>query len=144
SYPFTGRAVGRFRLGHRGQRRASDMPLTIHAAGEQIRAGRRAPGELLEECLARIDRYEERVRAWVLVDRDGARAEARQREQELKRGQWRGPLHGVPLGVKDIVDVFDWPTAAGSRRWQHSIARHDATVVRRLREAGAVLVGKTV
>jgi aspartyl-tRNA(Asn)/glutamyl-tRNA(Gln) amidotransferase subunit A len=117
---------------------------TIHAAAADIRAGRLSPVDLLESCLERIDRYEERIRAWVLVDRDGARAEARRLADELKRGQYRGPLHGIPIGVKDIFDVFDWPTAAGSRLWASSIARQDATVVRKLREAGAVLVGKTV
>jgi aspartyl-tRNA(Asn)/glutamyl-tRNA(Gln) amidotransferase subunit A len=64
--------------------------------------------------------------------------------QELRKGPWRGPLHGIPIGIKDIFDMFDWPTAAGSRLWQNSIARQDATVVDRLRRAGAVLVGKTV
>src|SRR6266851_5133320 len=118
--------------------------LTIHAAAEEIRQGKLSPVELLEACLQRIDRFEEKVRAWVLVDRDGARAVAKERELELHRGQWRGPLHGIPLGIKDIIDVFDWPTAAGSRLWQNSIARQDATVVRKLREAGAVLIGKTV
>jgi aspartyl-tRNA(Asn)/glutamyl-tRNA(Gln) amidotransferase subunit A len=117
---------------------------TIHAAAADIRAGRLSPVDLLESCLERIDRLEERLRAWVLVDRDGARAEARRLADELARGQYRGPLHGIPVGVKDIFDVFDWPTAAGSRLWTGSIARQDATVVRRLREAGAVLVGKTV
>lgn len=117
---------------------------TIHAAAADIRAGRLSPVDLLETCLGRIDRLEERVRAWVLVDRDGARAEARRLTEELKRGQYRGPLHGIPLGIKDIFDVFDWPTAAGSRLWANSIARQDATVVRKLREAGAVFVGKTV
>ena len=117
---------------------------TIQAAAEEIRQGRLSPVDLLESCLRHIDRYEEKVQAWVLVDRDGARAAAKEREQELRRSQWRGPLHGIPLGIKDIFDVFDWPTAAGSRLWRNSIARHDATVVRRLRQAGAVLVGKTV
>ena len=56
----------------------------------------------------------------------------------------RGPLHGIPIGIKDIYDVFDWPTAAGSRLWKNSYARQDATAVRKLREAGAVFVGKTV
>src|SRR5207245_8808411 len=63
---------------------------------------------------------------------------------ELRRGQLRGPLHGMPVAIKDIFDVFDWPTAAGSRLWAQSIARRDATVVQRLRRAGAVLLGKTV
>src|SRR5204863_4206743 len=91
-----------------------------------------------------IDRYEPRVRAWVLVDPDSARAEARRLTAELRQGRCRGPLHGIPIGVKDIFDVFDWPTAAGSKLWAQSIARRDATVVNRLRQAGAIILGKTV
>src|SRR5437762_8023655 len=120
------------------------MTPTLHAAAEDIRVGRRSPVEVLEACLERLDRYEPHVRAWVLVDRDGARAEAGRLTRELRRGHHRGPLHGIPVGVKDIFDVFDWPTAAGSRLWRQSVARHDATAVRRLRQAGAVLLGKTV
>lgn len=71
-------------------------------------------------------------------------ARAEECAREIERGGWRGPLHGIPLGIKDIYDVFDWPTAAGSRLWKNSIARQDAAVVRRLRQAGAVFVGKTV
>ncbi len=118
--------------------------LTIHAAAEEIRHGRLSPVELLETCLRRIDELEPKVRAWVLVDRERARAEAQERAEELRRGHWRGPLHGIPLGIKDIIDVFDWPTACGSKLWQNSIARQDAVVVQRLRAAGAVFVGKTV
>jgi aspartyl-tRNA(Asn)/glutamyl-tRNA(Gln) amidotransferase subunit A len=120
------------------------IPTTLHAAGEQVRQGRLSPVDLLERCLGRIDRLEPRVHAWVFVDRDGARAAAESLADEVRRGQWRGPLHGMPLAIKDIFDVYDWPTAAGSRLWAQSIARHDATVVRRLRQAGAVLLGKTV
>jgi Asp-tRNA(Asn)/Glu-tRNA(Gln) amidotransferase A subunit family amidase len=116
----------------------------IHSAAEEIRQGRLSPVAVLEQCLSRIDRYEERVRAWVLVDRAGAMEQARRAEAEIKAGGWRGPLHGIPLGIKDIIDVFDLPTAAGSRLWKDSIARQDATVVRRLRSAGAVIMGKTV
>jgi aspartyl-tRNA(Asn)/glutamyl-tRNA(Gln) amidotransferase subunit A len=118
--------------------------LTIHEAAAAIRERSLSPVDLLETCLQRIEQVEPRVRAWVFVDRDGARAEAKRCADEVRRGQWRGPLHGVPLGIKDIIDVFDWPTAAGSRLWANSIARQDATVVRRLRAAGAVFVGKTV
>ncbi|HXG11560.1 MAG TPA: amidase [Gemmataceae bacterium] len=123
--------------------RATDS-LTIHQAAAALRAGRLSPVDLLETCLANIDRFEAQVRAWVFVDREGAYAEAERLTAELKRGQYRGPLHGIPLGIKDIFDVFDWPTAAGSRRWINSIARRDATVVQRLRQAGAVFLGKTV
>jgi aspartyl-tRNA(Asn)/glutamyl-tRNA(Gln) amidotransferase subunit A len=117
---------------------------TIHAAAEDIRRGRLSPVDLVKSCLERIERCEERVRAWVLVDGEGALARAEECTREIERGGWRGPLHGIPLAIKDIFDVFDWPTAAGSRLWKNSIARQDATVVRRLRQAGAVFLGKTV
>src|SRR5262245_21466479 len=109
------------------------MLLTIHTAAAEIRQGRLTPVELLDACLARIDRHEPDVKAWVLVDRERARADAELLAAELKRGHRRGPLHGIPLGIKDIADVFDWPTAAGSRLWARSVARRDATVVERLR-----------
>src|SRR5438045_3909772 len=116
---------------------------SIHAAAAAIRANV-SPVEVLEACLGGIDRREERLRAWVFVDRARARADAERLAAELRRGQWRGPLHGIPLGVKDIFDVFDWPTAAGSRLWENAVARQDAVVVQRLRQAGAVFLGKTV
>ncbi len=92
----------------------------------------------------RIDELEGKVRAWVFVARDEAREQARNLTKELERGHYRGPLHGIPIAVKDIFDVFDWPTAAGSKLWANSIARQDCTVVERLRSAGAVFMGKTV
>lgn len=119
-------------------------PMTITEAAEFIRKGELTPSELLEQCLARIDRYEDRVRAWVYVDGDGARERAECLTAELKRSGPRGPLHGIPVGIKDIVDVFDMPTGCGSKRWANSYARRDATCVERLRQAGAVILGKTV
>jgi aspartyl-tRNA(Asn)/glutamyl-tRNA(Gln) amidotransferase subunit A len=117
---------------------------TLHTAADDIRAGRRTPVDLLEACLERIDCLEERIHAWVFVDREGARADADRLTSEQRRGYLRGPLHGIPIGIKDIFDVANWPTAAGSRLWKDSIAHQDATVVQRLREAGAIFVGKTV
>ena len=122
----------------------TDGPRTITAAAELIRRGDLTPSELLEQCLARIDRYEPRVKAWVVVDRDGAREQAARLTAELKAGTNRGPLHGIPVGVKDIIDVFDLPTGCGSKLWANSVARRDATCVSRLRQAGAVILGKTV
>ena len=119
-------------------------PATIHAAAELIRSGQLSPTELLEQCFQQIDRYEEKVRAWVFVAHEDARQQAEELTQELKRGNYRGPLHGIPIGVKDIIDVREWPTAAGSKRWANAIAREDAEVVAKLRTAGAVFVGKTV
>ena len=117
---------------------------TIHQAAEQIRTRKLTPIDLLDQCLARVDQLEGKVRAWVFVARDEAREQAEKLTKELERGQYRGPLHGIPVGVKDIFDVFDWPTAAGSKLWANSVARRDCAVVERLRQAGAVLMGKTV
>ena len=119
-------------------------PRTITEAAEFIRRGELTPLDLLNQCLARIDRFEPKVRAWVVVDRDGARGQAERLTAELKAGQNRGPLHGVPIGIKDIIDVFDLPTGCGSKLWAKSYARKDASVVERLRQAGAIILGKTV
>ena len=120
------------------------MPRTITEAAELIHTGQFTPVDLLDQCLANIDRYEPKVRAWVVVDRDGAREQAERLTAELKAGRDRGPLHGIPIAVKDIIDVFDLPTGCGSKLWANSIARKDASVVQRLRQAGAVIMGKTV
>jgi Asp-tRNA(Asn)/Glu-tRNA(Gln) amidotransferase A subunit family amidase len=117
---------------------------TIHEAAEAIRGKRVTPLDLVEQCLDAIERWEKHVHAWVFVDADYARAEAKRLGDELEKGYSRGPLHGIPIGVKDIYDVFDWPTACGSKLWANSIARQDAPVVASLREAGAIFVGKTV
>jgi Asp-tRNA(Asn)/Glu-tRNA(Gln) amidotransferase A subunit family amidase len=117
---------------------------TIYAAAEAIRKGALSPVELLEKCLDAVDLYEPRVRAWVLVDRVGARQEAERLEKAARQGEWRGPLHGIPVGIKDIIDVEGWPTAAGSRLWANKVATRNASVVTRLRQAGAILLGKTV
>ena len=119
------------------------MYRTIRDAAAALRGGKLTCAELLEACLARIDQHDARIRAWVVVDRDGARQAAARADAERKAGLDRGPLHGIPVGVKDIIDVFDLPTACGSALWQNSIARRDAPCVARLREAGAVIVGKT-
>jgi aspartyl-tRNA(Asn)/glutamyl-tRNA(Gln) amidotransferase subunit A len=120
------------------------MYSTLHAAANAIRKRQTTPLQLVEQCLAAVDRWERRVRAWVFIDREGAIAEAKRLGQELEKGTYRGPLHGIPIGIKDIFDVFDWPTAAGSKLWARSVARQDAVVVERLRRAGAIFLGKTV
>jgi Asp-tRNA(Asn)/Glu-tRNA(Gln) amidotransferase A subunit family amidase len=117
---------------------------TIHAASELLRAGRLTSRELVETCLATIDRFEPRIRAWVTVDAEGARAQAQQLDEELRAGRRRGPLHGIPIGIKDIINVAGWPTLAGSRLRAGNVASQDAAVVSRLRAAGAVILGKTV
>jgi aspartyl-tRNA(Asn)/glutamyl-tRNA(Gln) amidotransferase subunit A len=119
-------------------------PITITDAAKRIRSGELTPSSLLEICLARIDRYEPKVRAWVYLDRERARREAELLTKELKEGLDRGPLQGIPIGIKDIIDVYDMPTGCGSKMWANSYARRDATCVERLRQAGALILGKTV
>jgi aspartyl-tRNA(Asn)/glutamyl-tRNA(Gln) amidotransferase subunit A len=121
-----------------------DGPLTIVDAMPMIRDGRLTPRSLLEQCLTRIDAYEPRVKAWAYLDRDRARREANELTEQLKSGQDRGPLHGIPIGIKDIIDVYDMPTGCGSKLWANSFARRDAEVVAKLRQAGALILGKTV
>jgi aspartyl-tRNA(Asn)/glutamyl-tRNA(Gln) amidotransferase subunit A len=121
-----------------------DGPLTIAAAAPLLRSGELTPSTLLEQCLARMDAYELFVKAWVHVDRERARREAAVLSEELTLGKDRGPLHGIPMGIKDIIDVFDMPTGCGSKLWANSYARHDAEVVANLRRAGALILGKTV
>ena len=84
--------------------------LTISAAQEAIRAGPLTAGELLDRALARIRRDEERIHAWVLVDEAGPRVAAEQLDRATARGQPLGPLHGIPIGVKDLIDVAGMPT----------------------------------
>lgn len=117
---------------------------TLLDAAARIRAGQLFPTELLEECLAQIDRLESNVHAWVVIDRGAARQMAMLLDHELAAGIWRGPLHGIPVGIKDIFDVAGWPTRAGSPASSPEPATQDAPLVARLRAAGAVILGKTV
>lgn len=116
----------------------------IASVRSELRSGRLSPVDLVERCLSRIEKYEPRVHAWVLVDAAGARATAQRLRQELHDGRDRGPLHGIPLGIKDLIDCQGWPTQAGSKLRRGHVAEQDAPLVARLREAGAILLGKTV
>lgn len=117
---------------------------SIQAAGAALRSGEASPRTLVEFCLERIDRLDGELRAWVRVDRAEALAAADRAGEELLSGFDRGPLHGIPLGVKDVYDVAGLPTLAGSTLLSEEPARRDAAVVARLRGAGAILLGKTV
>ena len=126
----------------------SGDPTEIQALGAataaaRIREGRLSPVVLLDALLTRIRAVDPRLEAWVHVDEAGARAAAGALAAEAKAGTFRGPLHGVPIGVKDIFHVAGMPTRAGSRPFAHSVPAIDATSVARLRAAGAVVLGKT-
>jgi aspartyl-tRNA(Asn)/glutamyl-tRNA(Gln) amidotransferase subunit A len=99
--------------------------------------------ELVERALERIELLDGRLGAFVLVLGERARAEAEERDAERRRGRVAGPLHGVPVAVKDLIDVAGEVTAAGSPKLAANLAAADAEVVARLRRAGAVVVGKT-
>lgn len=115
----------------------------IEAAGA-IRRGETTSSELVEACLARIASTDEALQAWVTVDIEGATASARSRDDDVHAGRPLGPLQGVPLGIKDIIDVAGMTTTAGAAAFAHTHPTRDATLVARLRDAGAVIIGKTV
>jgi aspartyl-tRNA(Asn)/glutamyl-tRNA(Gln) amidotransferase subunit A len=97
----------------------------------------------VEASLDAIARHNPSTNAFILVDAEGARAAARAADEERRRGVDRGPLHGMPISIKDLIDVAGQPTTAGSRVRAGHVAERDAPVIQRLREAGAVLIGKT-
>ncbi len=121
-----------------------DIPPTLLEAAAAIAHGTLTPLQLTADCLSRIGRYEPRVSAWVHVDTPGAMHAAQILTQQLIAGTSRGPLHGIPLAIKDVVDVAGMPTRAGSSLTDARPASADAPVVARLRAAGAIILGKTV
>jgi len=114
--------------------------LSASEAAQRLAAGKLAAVDLVRSCLERIAEREGTVGAWAHLDAETALAEARARDQSSKRG----PLHGIPVGVKDIMDTADLPTAYGSRAYGNHRPRADAAAVALAREAGAVVLGKTV
>ena len=113
---------------------------TATEAARLIAAGNLSAETLLQQCLSRIDAYETEVGAWQEIDREGALAAARSAD----RGPIKGPLHGIPIGVKDIVDVAGMRTTCGSVIYSGNIATSDAACVAMARNAGAIILGKTV
>jgi aspartyl-tRNA(Asn)/glutamyl-tRNA(Gln) amidotransferase subunit A len=110
---------------------------------EDIKAKRLSPVELTDAVLNRIERYDPSINAFSYLAADEARAQARQAETALMSGGTLGPLHGVPVTVKDLAAVKDMPFESGSRIMEGNRATEDTVFVRRLREAGAIILGKT-
>jgi aspartyl-tRNA(Asn)/glutamyl-tRNA(Gln) amidotransferase subunit A len=117
--------------------------LTIDEFGRKLRARQASALETTDECLRRIAADNPRLNAFILVMADQARQQARDADRELAAGIDRGPLHGVPVSIKDLFDVRGTPTTAASRVREGHVADTDAPAISRLREAGAVLIGKT-
>src|SRR5216683_1106826 len=120
----------------------SDTP-TIEEFGRRLRAREMSAVEMTDECLKRIDADNGRLNAFILVMTDEARRQARHADRELAAGRDRGPLHGVPVSVKDLFDIRGTATSAGSLVREGHMADHDAQAVAHLRQAGAVFIGKT-
>ena len=136
------------RAGPRAGGRVSQMSedptsLTITAAAERLRAGALSPVQLVEAHLARIERLDPRLHAFITVTAEAARAAAIEAEAEIAGGRWRGPLHGIPIAHKDIIETAGVRTTAHSALLAGNVPQHDATVVARLAAAGAISLGKT-
>jgi aspartyl-tRNA(Asn)/glutamyl-tRNA(Gln) amidotransferase subunit A len=107
-----------------------------------LRARQVSPLDLVNAHLERIEHLDGRLNSYIRVMPEQARAAARVAEAEIGRDEWRGPLHGVPLGIKDLFDVAGVPNTMGSKILRESVPGADATVVGRLRDAGAIVLGK--
>jgi aspartyl-tRNA(Asn)/glutamyl-tRNA(Gln) amidotransferase subunit A len=115
---------------------------TLGQAAESLRARKISSVELTRACHDRIHTFNPKTNSWITVMREQALAQAQMLDKELSSGHWRGPLHGVPIGLKDNIDTAGVRTTAGSKTLAGNIATEDAEVTRRLRAAGAVIVGK--
>lgn len=121
-----------------------DISTSAISVARAIADGELASEDVVRACLARIDAREAAVKAWAYFDADHALAQARECDAARARGDVLGPLHGLPVGLKDIIDTADMPTERGSALFAGRMPDADATVVRLLRAAGAIIMGKTV
>ena len=121
----------------------SDLALLdLAEVSELLRSKKLSPVEVTQASLARIEAFNSELNAFITVTRELALAQARAAEAEIQRGNWRGAVHGIPLALKDLIDVAGVPTTAACAVFEHRIPTQDAEVVRRLKAAGAVIVGK--
>ena len=116
--------------------------MTATEAAQAIAARKLSPVELMEALLERIARLDPKLNVFIHLDDDAAMGAARAAEAEITSGRLRGPLHGVPVGIKDIIDVAGLPTTCHSKILIDNIASADAVCVSRLRGAGAIVLGK--
>jgi aspartyl-tRNA(Asn)/glutamyl-tRNA(Gln) amidotransferase subunit A len=117
--------------------------MTVEEFGLRLRAREITSAQVTDACLKRIDADNARLNAFILVMADEARRQAREADRELAAGHDRGPLHGVPISIKDLLDIRGVPTTAASRVRDGHVAERDAPAIAHLRQAGAVFIGKT-
>ena len=118
--------------------------LTVAEAAKQIRQGDLSPVTLVQSLLERIDALEPSLKAWVTIDREEVLSAARQREKDLEQGRPKGPIHGVPVGLKDIYYTAGMKTTACSKIYADFVPGYDATTVARIKDAGGIILGKAV
>ena len=116
--------------------------LSLKKASDLLRRKAASPVDLTKACLARIEKYNPALNAFITVTSEQALAGAREMETELQRGKWRGPLHGIPIALKDNIDTAGVRTTAASELFKDRVPTEDAEVVRRLKAAGAIILGK--
>ena len=116
---------------------------SIGELSKRIRERTVSAVDVVEACLKRIEALNPALNAFITVLADDARQQSKAAEAEIKAGRWRGPLHGVPVGVKDFYDMAGVPTTAGSEQFKDRVPSTDAEAVKRLRQAGAIVIGKT-
>ncbi|HSB05723.1 MAG TPA: amidase [Thermodesulfobacteriota bacterium] len=117
--------------------------LSIREASDLMKKKELSPVELVNSCIDRIEALDGKLIAWALLDKEGALQMARRCEMEFKEGRRRGTLHGIPVGIKDIFYTAGLRTEAGSRTLAGFVPSYDAAAVERLKEAGAIILGKT-
>src|SRR6476646_5151775 len=118
------------------------LALSLGEVAELTRAKKVSPVEVTEASLSAIEHLNPKLNAFITLTADSALAEARTAEAEIQRGNYRGPLHGVPIALKDIIDTAGVRTTAASALFKDRVPEHDAEIVWRLKAAGAISLGK--
>src|ERR1051325_1792948 len=118
------------------------IDLTITAASNLLRQKKLSPVDLTKACLDRIDLLNPTLNAFITITSENAIADAEIAEREIDQGNWRGPLHGIPIGLKDLIDTAGVKTTCGSALFADRVPTENAYIVQRLKRAGAVLIGK--
>src|SRR5437867_5025828 len=122
---------------------SEDQHLSVRTLAALLRSRDVSPVAIVNAALAHIEEFNPRLNAFITVLADAARDDARQAESEIKGGRWRGPLHGVPVAVKDFYDTAGIKTTAAFERFANRVPTKDADVIKRLKDAGAIVIGKT-
>jgi len=116
--------------------------LSIGELHTLLRTRQISPVEIVEACLSRIERLDQKLNAFVTIRAEHAREEAKEAEKDINAGRWRGPLHGIPVGIKDFYDTANVRTTAAFEKFKNRVPQKDAVAVEKLKQAGAIVFGK--